>query len=129
MPLRLALVAHDAKKDDMVAWAASHVGWLAGCELYATGTTGGRVADATGLAVTRMLSGPLGGDAQLGALIAEGRLDALVFLTDPLSALPHDVDVKSLIRLAVLYDIPMALSIASADLMLAGLALQDGRSV
>jgi methylglyoxal synthase len=83
------------------------------------------VAEATGLAVTRLKSGPLGGDAQLGAMIAEGRLDALFFFTDPLSAMPHDVDVKSLLRLAVLYDIPTAMSPSTADFVLAGLMGTD----
>jgi len=121
MTLRVALVAHDAKKDDMMRWAARHRARLSGCALFGTGTTGARVEEATGLPVTRMKSGPLGGDAQLGALIAEGQLDVLIFFTDPLSALPHDVDVKSLIRLAVLYDIPLAMSPSTADLVLCGL--------
>ncbi len=77
-------------------------------ELWGTGTTGGRVTEGTGLTVTRMLSGPLGGDAQLGAMIAEGRLDALIFFQDPLTAMPHDVDIKSLTRLATLYNILFA---------------------
>jgi methylglyoxal synthase len=119
--LAVALVAHDDKKDDMAAWAGRHRPRLAGFDLWATGTTGARVAEATGLAVTRLKSGPMGGDAQLGAMIAEGRLDALFFFTDPLSAMPHDVDVKSLLRLAVLYDIPTAMSPRTADLVLAGL--------
>jgi methylglyoxal synthase len=119
--LAVALVAHDDKKDDMAAWAVRHGTTLAGFDLWATGTTGGRVADATGLPVARLKSGPLGGDAQLGAMIAEGRLDALFFFTDPLSAMPHDVDVKSLLRLAVLYDIPTAMSPRTADMVLAGL--------
>jgi methylglyoxal synthase len=119
--MRLALVAHDAKKDDMVAWASRHRAALARAHLCGTGTTGGIVADALGLEVERMKSGPWGGDAQLGARIAEGRLDALIFFTDPLSSLPHDVDVKSLLRLAVLYDVPLAMSPATADLVIAGL--------
>ncbi|MGL5008539.1 MAG: methylglyoxal synthase [Paracoccaceae bacterium] len=119
--LAVALVAHDDKKDDMAAWAARHITALQTFDLWATGTTGGRVATATGLPVTRLKSGPLGGDAQLGAMIAEGRLDALFFFTDPLSAMPHDVDVKSLLRLAVLYDIPTAMSPRTADFVLAGL--------
>jgi methylglyoxal synthase len=117
----LALVAHDDKKDDMAVWALRHAAALSGFDLWATGTTGGRVADATGLPVTRLKSGPMGGDAQLGAMIAEGRLDALFFFTDPLSAMPHDVDVKSLLRLAVLYDIPTAMSPRTADYVLVGL--------
>jgi methylglyoxal synthase len=119
--LAVALVAHDDKKDDMAAWAQRHVGALTAFDLWATGTTGARVAEATGLPVQRLKSGPLGGDAQLGAMIAEGRLDALFFFTDPLSAMPHDVDVKSLLRLAVLYDIPTAMSPRTADFVLAGL--------
>lgn len=119
--LRLALVAHDAKKDDMIAWARRHRDWLALAEICGTGTTGGLVAKALDLPVERMKSGPWGGDAQLGARIAEGGLDAMIFFTDPLSALPHDVDVKSLIRLAVLYDLPLAMSPRTADLIVAGL--------
>ena len=121
--LRIALVAHDARKDDMVAWASRHRAALSRAALCGTGTTGGLVAEVLGLPVERMKSGPYGGDAQLGARIAEGGLDALIFFTDPLSALPHDVDVKSLLRLAVLYDVPLAMSPATADLVIAGLRL------
>lgn len=123
MTTRIALVAHDAKKDDLVAWARRHRDALARAELCGTGTTGGLVAEALGLPVERMKSGPFGGDAQLGARIAEGRLDALIFFTDPLAAMPHDVDVKSLQRLAVLYDVPLAMSPRTADLVMAGLGL------
>lgn len=119
---RVALVAHDARKDDMIAWAKRHKDTLATFDLYGTGTTGGLVNETLGLPVTRMKSGPWGGDAQLGALIAEGNLDALIFFTDPLSALPHDVDVKSLLRLAVLYDVPLAMSPATANMVIAALA-------
>lgn len=115
----LALVAHDAKKDDMVAFARAHVDRLAGFDLYATGTTGARVSEACPrLPVTRLKSGPLGGDQQIGAMIAEGRLDGLVFFVDPLSPMPHDVDVKALTRLALVYDIPMALNRCTADMMI-----------
>jgi methylglyoxal synthase len=116
---RIGLVAHDDKKDDLVAWATSNRAVLARHELFGTGTTGGRIIEGTGLEVTRLLSGPLGGDAQLGAMIAEGRLDALVFFQDPLTALPHDVDVKALTRLATLYDIPFAVNRATANAVLA----------
>jgi methylglyoxal synthase len=126
--LALALVAHDDKKDDMVAWAARHRAHLATFDLWATGTTGGRVADALGLTVTRLKSGPLGGDAQLGAMIAEGRLQGLIFFTDPLHTMPHDVDVKGLLRLAVLYDVPTAMSPTTADYVLAGM-LSAGASL
>lgn len=118
---RIGLVAHDDKKDELVAWALKHKAILAGHELWGTGTTGGRIVDGTGLNVTRLLSGPLGGDAQIGAMIAEGRIDVLIFFQDPLTALPHDVDVKALTRLATLYNIPFAINHATADAVLAAL--------
>jgi methylglyoxal synthase len=118
-PLRLALIAHDEKKDDMVAFARSHADFLGRCDVVATGTTGQRIADACpGLEIRRMKSGPLGGDQQVGALIAEGKVDALIFFVDPLTPLPHDVDVKALTRLAIVYDIPMALNRATAEIIL-----------
>lgn len=110
----IALVAHDAKKDALIAWAKRNHDLLAPHRLYATGTTGGRLIAETGLAVTPLKSGPLGGDAQIGAMIAEGKIDGLVFFTDPLSALPHDVDVKSLVRLATLYNTLLAMNEATA---------------
>lgn len=119
MTQTIALVAHDARKDDLVDWASHHTEKLGALSIYATGTTGQRLIDGTGLAVTRLKSGPLGGDAQLGALIAEGKLDGLIFFIDPLSALPHDVDVKSLLRLAILYNTPLAVNRASATGILA----------
>ncbi len=118
----IALVAHDAKKDELVAWAKAHEAELAGHTLFGTGTTGGRIRDETALAITPLKSGPLGGDAQLGAMIAEGRLDALIFFVDPLSAMPHDVDIKSLIRLAILYDTLMAVNEATATGIIRSLA-------
>lgn len=118
---RIGLVAHDDKKDDMVAWALANRAKLALHELFGTGTTGARVAEGTGLSVQLLKSGPLGGDAQLGAMIAEGRLDALIFFQDPLTAMPHDVDIKSLTRLATLYDILFAINRASADAILAAI--------
>jgi methylglyoxal synthase len=118
--LRLALVAHDDKKNDMAAFAGRHRAALARCALFATGTTGGRILErCPELAVTRLKSGPLGGDQQIGAMIAEGRVDALIFFVDPLSPHPHDVDVKALMRLALVYDIPMALNLASAEIVMA----------
>jgi len=116
---RIGLVAHDDKKDELVAWALTNRDALSRHELWGTGTSGGRVMEGTGLAVTRLLSGPLGGDAQLGAMIAEGRLDALIFFQDPLTAMPHDVDIKSLTRLATLYDILFAPNHKTADAVLA----------
>jgi len=115
----LALVAHDAKKDAMVAFAERHREKLAAFDLVGTGTTGGRVKEACPeLSLTRLKSGPLGGDQQLGAMIAEGKLQGLFFFVDPLTPLPHDVDVKALMRLALVYDIPMALNESTADILL-----------
>jgi methylglyoxal synthase len=118
---RIGLVAHDDKKDDLVAWAKANKAKLRKHELWGTGTTGSRVTEGTGLKVTLLKSGPLGGDAQLGAMIAEGRLDALIFFQDPLTAMPHDVDIKSLTRLATLYNILFAPNHATADAVLAAI--------
>ena len=115
----LALVAHDAKKDAMVEFARRHEDKLAAFNLVGTGTTGGRINDACPtLNITRLKSGPLGGDQQIGAMIAEGKLQGLIFFIDPLSPMPHDVDVKALMRLAVVYDMPMALNPSTADILL-----------
>lgn len=112
----LGLVAHDACKPVLLDWVGGHLDRLAALSLYATGTTGRRLMETyPQLQVSALKSGPLGGDQQLGAMIAEGRLDALIFFTDPMSPQPHDVDVKALTRLAVLYDIPLALNRASAE--------------
>jgi methylglyoxal synthase len=113
--MTLALVAHDAKKDDMADFVAMYEDDIRPFSLIATGTTGARVMErCPSLSVTRLKSGPLGGDQQIGAMIAEGRIDALFFFVDPLSPHPHDVDVKALMRLALVYDIPMALNRATA---------------
>jgi methylglyoxal synthase len=117
-PRTIGLVAHDGRKAELVAWAEAHRAFLEGRTLYATGTTGGRILEALpDLDLTRLKSGPLGGDLQLGALIAEGRLDVLIFFVDPLSPQPHDVDVKALIRMATLANIPFACNPATADLI------------
>ena len=116
---RLALIAHDEKKDDMVAFAVAHADFLAKCSLVATGTTGQRIMEGCpDLSIRRLKSGPLGGDQQIGALIADGAVDALIFFVDPLTPMPHDVDVKALMRLAIVYDIPMALNRATAEMVL-----------
>ncbi len=115
----IALVAHDNKKADLLEWARYNRGSLAKHDLYGTGTTGKMVADALSeLKVQRLLSGPLGGDQQIGAMIAAGELDALVFFWDPLEPQPHDPDVKALLRIAVLYNIPTACNRASADFVI-----------
>ncbi|MCR9175201.1 MAG: methylglyoxal synthase [Alphaproteobacteria bacterium] len=116
---RIGLVAHDAKKRDLLEWVDDHRGTLERHELWGTGTTGGLVADRLGLPVHRLKSGPLGGDQQMGALIAEGRLDVLIFFTDPLSSMPHDVDVKALVRLSTVYGIAMACNRTTADFLIA----------
>jgi methylglyoxal synthase len=114
----IALVAHDQKKDEMVAFVRDNHETFGTFALYATGTTGGRILEACpDLSLTRLKSGPVGGDQQIGSLIAEGRISALIFFIDPLSPMPHDVDVKALTRLAVVYDIPMALNRRTADIL------------
>jgi methylglyoxal synthase len=115
---RVALVAHDNRKRDLLEWARFNVGTLSRHEIFGTGTTGKMVAEKLGLDVHRLLSGPLGGDQQLGALIAEGKLDVLIFFWDPLEPQPHDTDVKALLRIAVLYNIPTACNRATADFLL-----------
>lgn len=124
-PLRIALVAHDAKKDDLLKWVKQHLTMLEGARLFATGTTGGRILKAfPQLDLQPLFSGPLGGDQQIGAMIAEKRLDGLIFFVDPLSPMPHDVDVKALNRLAIVYDLPMACSATTANFVMRGLIEQ-----
>lgn len=116
--ISIGLVAHDKKKDELAEWAELHRTKLSEFALFATGTTGGRIVRETGLDITLLKSGPLGGDAQLGAMIVEGQLDGLIFFIDPLTAMPHDVDVKALIRLATLYDVPFAINRATANALI-----------
>lgn len=115
---RIAIIAHDNKKDDLIDWAVYNRSVLIQHELYGTGTTGKLVSDALGVPVTRMLSGPLGGDMQIGALIAEGKIDALIFFWDPMEAQPHDPDIKALLRLGVVWNLPFACNRSSADFLL-----------
>lgn len=114
----IALVAHDNKKNDLIEWALFNKGTLSLHNLYATGETGRRIMDKTGLKVNLLKGGPYGGDMEIGALIANEKLDYLIFFWDPLQALPHDVDVKALLRIAVLYNVPTACNRATADLII-----------
>jgi len=115
---RIALIAHDNRKLDLLDWARFNRGTLRRHDLYGTGTTGGLVADELGIPVHRYLSGPLGGDQQVGAGIAEGRVDIVIFFWDPLQPQPHDVDVKALLRIAVVHNTPIACNRATADFIL-----------
>jgi methylglyoxal synthase len=115
---RIALVAHDAKKADLCAWASLHREELGKHDLYGTGTTGAMIEEALSVPVTKSVSGPLGGDQQIGALIVEEKLDMLIFFWDPLTSQPHDPDVKALLRIAALYEVPVACNRATADFLL-----------
>ena len=112
---KIALIAHDNKKQEIIQWAKENISILSKHELCRTGTTAKLVSEATGMTVKRYLSGPLGGDQQIGAKIAEGEIDVVVFFWDPLQAQPHDPDVKALLRIAVVYDIPIATNEMTAN--------------
>ena len=116
--MKIALIAHDKKKDTMIKLAIKYQDVLANHELYATGTTGTLVMGETGLKITRMKSGPLGGDQQIGSMVAEGKLDLIIFLRDPLTSQPHEPDVSALLRLCDVQSIPLATNYKSAEIML-----------
>jgi methylglyoxal synthase len=120
----IALIAHDRKKDQMVALAREFAPFLARCRLMATGTTGGRLVAEAGLEVERLLSGPQGGDLQIGARLAEGRVDAVIFLRDPMTPQPHEPDINALVRACDVHDVVCATNLATARHVLRALAAQ-----
>jgi methylglyoxal synthase len=122
---RIGLVAHDNKKDDLLAWVKYNEATLSQHELYATGTTGKKISELCSLDIHLLKSGPLGGDAQLSAMIVDGELDMLIFLWDPMTPQPHDVDVKALLRMSVLYNIPTACNKSTADFIVSSNLFND----
>jgi len=116
--MKLALIAHDGKKNEMVALAAEFLAFLQGCQLMATGTTGGRLSRELGLEVECLLSGPHGGDLQIGARLAVGAVDAVIFLRDPMTPQPHEPDINALVRACDVHNVPCATNTAGARLML-----------
>lgn len=120
--MNLALIAHDHKKDDMVLLAREHEALLRRSRLMATGTTGGRLQREVGLEVECLLSGPLGGDLQIGARLAQGEVDAVIFLRDPMTPQPHEPDINALVRACDVHNVPCATNLSSANHLLAALA-------
>jgi methylglyoxal synthase len=129
--MNIALIAHDNKKNDLVQFVTAYQVIFEKHSLFATGTTGSRISEATGLTVTRFQSGPLGGDQEIGAMIAKNKMDAIFFFRDPLTAQPHEPDVTALVRLCDVYSIPLATNMGTAELLIRGLeeGLMDWRNI
>ena len=123
MKPRIALIAHDKKKDDMITLAAEYIDFLRGCHLVATGTTGGRLANELGLTVERKHSGPFGGDLQIGAELVDGKVDAVIFLRDPMTPQPHEPDINALVRACDVHNVACATNVSTAHLVLRQLKL------
>jgi len=126
---RIALVAHDNKKDELIEWVIYNKSALSRHRLYATGTTGKMIEDALHQSVTKFLSGPLGGDQQIGGRIAEGKIDMMIFFWDPMEAQPHDTDIKALLRLGVAWNIPIACDRSTADFLLTSPLMSQGYEI
>lgn len=123
MKTRIALIAHDMKKDDMITLAAQYIDFLRGCHLVATGTTGGRLANELGLTIDRKHSGPFGGDLQIGAQLVDGQIDAVIFLRDPMTPQPHEPDINALVRACDVHNVACATNLSTAHLVLSQLML------
>lgn len=119
--MNIALIAHDKKKDDLVRFVTAYKHIFENHQLYATGTTGQRINEATGLSIHRFQSGPLGGDQEIGAMIANNKMDAIFFFRDPLSVQPHEPDVSALVRLCDVYSVPLATNMGTAEVVIRGL--------
>ncbi|PBB05448.1 MULTISPECIES: methylglyoxal synthase [Salimicrobium] len=123
--MHIALVAHDKKKDDLVNFVQAYLPVLENHTLYATGTTGARIEEATGLDLVKFQSGPLGGDQQIGAKIAEEVMDVVIFFRDPLTAQPHEPDISALLRLCDVHQIPLSTNMAGAEMLVHGISRGD----
>lgn len=123
--MKIALIAHDKKKQDIIQFCTAYTSILKNHQLYATGTTGKMISEATGLSITRFQSGPLGGDQQIGAMIANDDMDIVIFFRDPLTAQPHEPDVSALMRLCDVYLIPLATNLAAGEVIIRGLEHGD----
>ncbi|MBU8906337.1 methylglyoxal synthase [Desertibacillus haloalkaliphilus] len=123
--MNIALIAHDKKKEDLIKFAQAYEYCLVNHQLFATGTTGKRISENTKLKITRFQSGPLGGDQQIGSMIAENKMDMIIFFRDPLTAQPHEPDVTALLRLCDVYAIPLATNMGTAELLIRGLERGD----